>query len=121
MIAWVTAAFQEPDTDSAVSANANLAVHPVSAVVPVLVTVSRSWYPPGQDVTTEDDRAHDPAVAVGDGEAEGVSDGPGPVEVVYVTGVYAAGHPFAQPGGREKLYTSPLLTRFPFASVTWIW
>jgi hypothetical protein len=118
--AWVTAAFQELDTDSAVSANANPAVHPVSAVVPVSVTVSWSWYPPDQDVTTEDDRAHDPAAAVVDGEADGDGDGPGPVDVVYGTCVYAAGQPFAQPDGREKLYTSPLFTRFPFASVTWI-
>ena len=107
MPAWVIAAFQELDTDSAVSANPNPAVHPVSAAVPVSVTVSCSWYPPDQDVTTEDDSAHDPgaAVVVGEAEGDGDGDGPGPVDVVYVTGVYAAGHPVAQPDGREKLYT----------------
>jgi hypothetical protein len=74
---WVTAAFQEFDTDSAASANANPAVQPARAVVPVFVTVNCSWYPPDQDVVTTGDSAHVPAAAVDVGEADGDGDGDG--------------------------------------------
>jgi hypothetical protein len=60
-------------------------------------------------------------VVVGDGVGVGELPVPGPVEVVYETGVYGVEQPSVQPEGSEKLYTSPLLTRLPLASVTWIW
>jgi hypothetical protein len=57
-------------------------VHPVIGEDPVFVTVSCSWYPPSQDVTSEDDREHDPVAGdVEDGEGEGDGDGDGEEDV----------------------------------------
>jgi len=67
-------AFHELVMVSEVSASVNPAVHPVSSVVPLFVTVSWSWEPPCQELETEEVSVHAPVVGGG-----GVV---GPVDVV---------------------------------------
>jgi hypothetical protein len=87
----VTAAFQEFEIVSLVSANSKPVVHSVSGTVPVSVTVSWSWYPPSHESVTEEvsEQAPPPEVEVGEGDGDGdvvVGEGDGDGEVVVGEG-----------------------------------